>query len=131
MNSAIYKTRGGESITTRNHPLPYTKKETVFLSGVSSFFIAIGVVIGFAFISAFYASFLVLERESNVKHQQVPLALVLLVQVVATYFRECVVDVGILPTRVGDSAVDFRRRHHIVLGLDALVGLLAVPDPGV
>jgi hypothetical protein len=91
MNSAIYRTRGGESITTRNHPLPYTKKETVFLSGVSSFFVAIGVVIGFAFISAFYASFLVLERESNVKHQQVPVVLVLLVRLVVhvTFLRMC------------------------------------------
>ena len=34
-------------------------------------FIALGIVIGFAFVSAFYASFLVYERENNVKHQQV------------------------------------------------------------
>ena len=71
MNSATYTAGGGNGgITTHNFPLPYTGRQDIVLSGVLSFFIALGIVIGFAFVSAFYASFLVYERENNVKHQQ-------------------------------------------------------------
>ncbi len=70
MNSAIYKSKTGGSIVTRNHALPYTVYEDVFLGAVSTFLIAIAIVIGFAFIGAFYASFLVSERENSAKHQQ-------------------------------------------------------------
>ena len=74
MNSAIYAKKSGSSansITARSHPLPYTRTEDVFLSALSTLLIAIAIVIGFAFVSAFYASFLVNERENSAKHQQV------------------------------------------------------------
>lgn len=73
MNNAIYKnlTDSSHSIKVHNFPLPWTKRQDVVLSSFLSFFIALGIVIGFAFVSAFYASFLVYERENNVKHQQV------------------------------------------------------------
>lgn len=74
MNSALYHNSPSgtatSSITTHNFPLPYTHRQDVVLSGVLTFFIALGIVMGFAFVSAFYASFLVYERENNVKHQQ-------------------------------------------------------------
>jgi hypothetical protein len=73
MDSAIYAKRNGpdHGIQVRSHPLPFTRTEDVFLSAVSTLLIAIAIVIGFAFVSAFYASFLVNERENSAKHQQV------------------------------------------------------------
>ncbi len=71
MDSAILKARTGQTITAHSFGLPYTLYEDVFLSAVSTFLIAIAIIIAFAFISAFYASFLVSERENSAKHQQV------------------------------------------------------------
>ena len=78
MNSAIYNATtvalsgSPASIVVRNHPLPYTARQTIVLSGINAVFIVLGVVIGFSFIAAFYASFIVSERENSAKHQQVP-----------------------------------------------------------
>jgi hypothetical protein len=79
VNSGIYnytyrQRNGGSgeaSITIRNHPLPFNRYESIFLGSLSTFLVAIAVVIGFAFVSAFYAAFLVNERENSSKHQQV------------------------------------------------------------
>ena len=72
MDSAIYGAMSsGGSITVHGHGLPFTLYEDVFLSAVSTFLIAIAIIIAFAFIAAFYASFLVTERENSAKHQQV------------------------------------------------------------
>jgi hypothetical protein len=80
MNAAIYQSSAQSGgIIAHNFPLPNTLREEVFLSGTLSFFISLGIVIGFAFVSAFYASFIVYERENNVKHQQVSALLCLLV----------------------------------------------------
>lgn len=71
MASSLYamSTPNG-SITLHNHPFPSTLRQQAIFTGLISFFAAIGVVIGYAFISAFHASFLVAERESNVKFMQ-------------------------------------------------------------
>ena len=73
MSSAMFNTSNGgaASITARNYPLPYTTRQNIVLSGINSVFVALGVVIGFSFIAAFYAAFLVTERENSAKHQQV------------------------------------------------------------
>ena len=74
MNMAVYRNETGLSvggIAIHNYPLPLTHRQSVVINGVLTFFIALGIVIGFAFVSAFYAAFLVYERENNVKHQQV------------------------------------------------------------
>ena len=97
MNSAIYAKKSGSSansITARSHPLPYTRTEDVFLSALSTLLIAIAIVIGFAFVSAFYASFLVNERENSAKHQQVRIAVLCVcstaVQAALWYLRSSV-----------------------------------------
>jgi ABC-type transport system involved in multi-copper enzyme maturation permease subunit len=86
---------GGGSITAHNFPLPYTGRQDIVLSGVLSFFIALGIVIGFAFVAAFYASFLVYERENNVKHQQVHTAWVF---VSSCFFVLTLVSIAVLGT---------------------------------
>ena len=72
MNIALYKlkTGGAGSISIHNFPLPYTGTQSAVFSGITTFFIAIGIMIGFGFVSAFFAFFLVYERQQNIKHQQ-------------------------------------------------------------
>ncbi len=71
MNSALYKaTNPSGSISVHSYPLPFTLRQDIIQSAITSMFIALGIIMGFAFVSAFYASFLVYERENNVKHQQ-------------------------------------------------------------
>eukprot|EP01138_Halocafeteria_seosinensis_P013541 gb/GECG01013830.1/.p1 GENE.gb/GECG01013830.1/~~gb/GECG01013830.1/.p1 ORF type:complete len:1624 (+),score=205.04 gb/GECG01013830.1/:1-4872(+) len=67
LNSAA---AGSDSITTRNHPLPFTGRQQTIISGVGSFFAALIIVLAFAFIPASYAIFIVKEREIAAKHQQ-------------------------------------------------------------
>jgi hypothetical protein len=113
LNSAIYhNVSGGGSITTHNFPLPWTGRQDIVLSGVLSFFIALGIVIGFAFVAAFYASFLVYERENNVKHQQV-------------CGRGSAADVvlhGVSFRWLSLRPVDFRCQHQRVLDINAALG---------
>ena len=72
MNAAINKYKHGPgNVTVHSHALPFTNYESVFLSAISTFLIAIAIIIAFAFISAFYGFFLVAERENSAKHQQV------------------------------------------------------------
>lgn len=72
INSALYKrvSGGSASITTRTHPLPITFSQTAAIQSSTSSSVAIIVVIAFAFIPAAVVSYVVRERESGSKAQQ-------------------------------------------------------------
>jgi len=73
VNSASLATLTGNpeaSITTRNHPLPKTLKETNATQTADAFTAALMVMIAFCFLPASYAIFVVKEREVKAKHQQ-------------------------------------------------------------
>jgi hypothetical protein len=92
MNSALYaELNGGTgSITTHNHPLPWTKFFRDIIDGNLTFIAALGMVIGFSFVSAFYASFIVYERENNIKHQQLMAGLSITAYWVSTWLWDTV-----------------------------------------
>ena len=58
------------SITTNNHPLPMTQKETNATQTADAFTAALMIMIAFCFLPASYAIFVVKEREVKAKHQQ-------------------------------------------------------------
>ena len=58
-------------ISTRNHPLPKTEKETNATQIADAFTAALMIMIAFCFLPASYAIFVVKEREVKAKHQQV------------------------------------------------------------
>jgi ABC-type multidrug transport system ATPase subunit len=73
MNSRLYAQYSGQptaSITVRNSPLPLTKRQATIFSAIFSFFSAALIVLAFAFIPASYAIFVIKERETKSKHQQ-------------------------------------------------------------
>lgn len=58
------------SIITANHPFPKTSNEQVLVDTANGLFSAIVLAIGLSFIPAAYVSFIVDEKASMVKHQQ-------------------------------------------------------------
>lgn len=70
LNGAFYQGRGNRKLIARNHPLPFTDRQSTLISGASSFAAAMIIVLAFAFIPASYAIFVVKEREISAKHQQ-------------------------------------------------------------
>ncbi len=134
MNSALYKaTNPSGSISVHSYPLPFTLRQDIIQSAITSMFIALGIIMGFAFVSAFYASFLVYERENNVKHQQAS----------AMSKSRLQGDAALLaiPRGLGSlivclllshmCAVDFRDQRQRLLDLQSHLGCAAVPDPHV
>jgi ABC-type multidrug transport system ATPase subunit len=72
-NSRLYSVASGDpaaSITTRSHPLPFTKRQNTIISAIFSFSSAAIIILAFAFIPASYAVYVVKERECSAKHQQ-------------------------------------------------------------
>jgi hypothetical protein len=136
MNSALYKaTNPSGSISVHNYPLPYTQRQEVAESAIMSMFIALGIIMGFAFVSAFYASFLVYERENNVKHQQAstmsskpPPGR----RRFACYSKRLMIGSLIVCLLLSHMcAVDFRDQRQRLLDLQSHLGCAAVPDPHV
>jgi len=75
MNSGIYswlasQNSPGSSIEVINAPLPFTERQGVVVSSITSFTAVLFVVIAFSFIPASFAVFVVRERETGAKHQQ-------------------------------------------------------------
>jgi ATP-binding cassette, subfamily A (ABC1), member 3 len=60
----------GSSITVVNAPLPFTQRQAQVVSSITSFISVLFVVIAFSFIPASFAVFVVRERETGAKHQQ-------------------------------------------------------------
>lgn len=60
----------GASIRVTNAPLPFTNRQSVVVSSITSFVSVLFVVIAFSFIPSSFAVFVVKEREVGAKHQQ-------------------------------------------------------------
>lgn len=58
------------SIAVDDAPLPFTKREGLVVSSITSFVSVLFIVIAFSFIPASFAVFVVREREVSAKHQQ-------------------------------------------------------------
>lgn len=70
---ALLRTAGGSetaSITAKLHPLPLTLTQTTQTAQTSTFTSALIIVMAFAFIPVSFATFIVRERQLEVKHQQ-------------------------------------------------------------
>lgn len=77
LSSAMYKletaARGGGSgafITTRSHPLPYTTRQQALIDSTTGTIIGIVILVGFSFVPASWAIYVVKEREVGAKFQQ-------------------------------------------------------------
>ena len=75
MNTALYRSASGSNtatITVHNHPLPYTAYlAQLGTTGMLSFISVLGAMVGFSFVSAFFAFSVVNDVETGVKRQQV------------------------------------------------------------
>ncbi|CAB1115344.1 ABC [Ectocarpus sp. CCAP 1310/34] len=74
VNSAILRIVAGNdalSITTSMHPLPRTRYQNNFDSGVDSFNVTFYILIAFSFVPAAWMAYIVREKETKCKHQQV------------------------------------------------------------
>jgi ATP-binding cassette subfamily A (ABC1) protein 1 len=60
----------GASISVENAPLPFTQRQSIVVSSITSFISVLFVVIAFSFVPASFAVFVVKEREVGAKHQQ-------------------------------------------------------------
>ena len=74
MNEALLRFhRGGTeevSLVARNYPLPYSHDHAIVMSMMLSFTTSLFCLIAFAFIPAAIVAYIVAEKETNVKHQQ-------------------------------------------------------------
>jgi ATP-binding cassette, subfamily A (ABC1), member 3 len=73
INSGLYNwlnRNAGASIRVINAPLPFTNRQSVVVSSITSFVSVLFVVIAFSFIPSSFAVFVVKEREVGAKHQQ-------------------------------------------------------------
>jgi len=74
LNTAMLKTLSGspgKSITVREHPLPPTAYELTLNESDNGFTVVMFIVFAMAFVPSVFAQFIVAERESKTKHQQV------------------------------------------------------------
>ncbi|CAN0323074.1 unnamed protein product, partial [Laminaria digitata] len=74
MNTAILRFIGGNedlSITTTMHPMPRTSYQKDIDSGFDSFSVSVFIMIAYTFVSAAWIAFIVREKETKCKHQQV------------------------------------------------------------
>ena len=72
-NSALWSLLSGSSsasITTRNHPLPPTQRQSTLFAGLLVFTASIIFVIAFSFLASSTALYIVKEKEVTAKHQQ-------------------------------------------------------------
>jgi len=71
LNSAMLQLLSGSTITTREFPFPLTTNLASYKSSASGFVVTLFIVFAVAFVPATFAQFIVYERESKTKHQQV------------------------------------------------------------
>jgi len=93
VNSAVMRSvseSNNAKITTRNHPLPKTMKESNATQTADAFTAALMVMIAFCFLPASYAIFVVKEREVKAKHQQIISGVSIYAYWFATWFWDAV-----------------------------------------
>ncbi|CAN0195773.1 unnamed protein product, partial [Hapterophycus canaliculatus] len=73
INTAILRVLSGEdlSISLTVHPFPRTPYEEDIDSGFNSFNVSLFMLIAFSFVPAAWMAFIVREKETKCKHQQV------------------------------------------------------------
>jgi hypothetical protein len=104
MNSALYRRVGGSRISAISHPLPATFAQNAAVQSTQASSVAIIVVIAFSFIPAAVASYVVRERESGSKAQQLLAGVSLPAYWICTYLFDNFIYLGTALVSIGITA---------------------------